>query len=114
MLARTEFAMRASNVRRLSGTFVHFGILLTVFAVGPAAFGADYTITDLGTLGGASSQSFRMSGSGAVAGFSANSSGSQHAFLYGNGILKDLGTLGGTASQALGINAAGRWSATLI
>jgi probable HAF family extracellular repeat protein len=59
-----------------------------------------YTITDLGTLGGAGTNSTAtdMNFAGWVAGNSnLTAGGPQHAFLwYGGGMLKDLGTLGGS------------------
>jgi probable HAF family extracellular repeat protein len=82
------------------------GLYVLGFTVSASA--ADYTITDLGTLGGTSSAAFRMNGSGAVAGYSSTSSGSQHAFVFSGTAMVDLGTLGGTASQALGISASGQ------
>src|SRR5689334_12783428 len=68
-----------------------------------------YTVTDLGTLGGVSSEVFYSSGqninaSGHVIGTSRIGQGS-HAFLYteADGML-DLGTLGGPSSFATGLN----------
>jgi probable HAF family extracellular repeat protein len=62
-----------------------------------------YTTTDLGTLGGASSYSYRMSDTGQVVG-QADTATETHAFLYDSthGMV-DLGTLGGTFSMANGI-----------
>jgi probable HAF family extracellular repeat protein len=68
-----------------------------------------YTVTDLGTLGGASSQANGINDSGQVVGYAYTPSGSTHAFLYSGGIMTDLGTLpGGTQSVAYGINASGQ------
>lgn len=67
-----------------------------------------YTITDLGTLGGASADARAINDSGQVVGASATASGDTHAFLWtATGGMKDLGTLGGTFSRALGINSLG-------
>jgi probable HAF family extracellular repeat protein len=76
-----------------------------------------YTVTDLGTLGGAgtNSNAFELNNAGWVSG-SANlvSNGPQHAFLwYAGGKLKDLGTLDGAAcptcnSAANGPNPSGQ------
>jgi probable HAF family extracellular repeat protein len=41
-----------------------------------------YTVTDLGTLGGAWSEAFGLNGSGLVVGRSETAAGKQHAFLY--------------------------------
>src|SRR5262245_57737390 len=66
-----------------------------------------YTITDLGTLGGASSYAYGLSPTGYVVGTAQTAAGLSHAFLYRDGEMTDLGTLGGAASTALGVNTAG-------
>jgi probable HAF family extracellular repeat protein len=67
-----------------------------------------YTITDLGTLGGASADARAINDTGQVVGASATASGEVHAFLWtAAGGMKDLGTLGGTFSRAFGINSLG-------
>ena len=69
-----------------------------------------YTITDLGTLGGSSSGAGGINNSGQVVGWSditGNSAG--RAFLYDGTAMQDLGTLGGTTSEALGINDSGQF-----
>ena len=70
-----------------------------------------YTVTDLGTLGGAGTNStaFEMNNAGWVAGSSnLTSGGPQHAFLwYGGGHLRDLGTLDGPACPACNSGADG-------
>jgi probable HAF family extracellular repeat protein len=68
----------------------------------------DYTVTDLGTLGGSISGGSGINSSGQVAGYSYTRSGAEHAFLYTNGTMHDLGTLGGTLSIGLGINDSGQ------
>lgn len=68
-----------------------------------------YTITDLGTLGGSSSQALSLNAAGVVAGWSSTLDGPTHAFLFSGGGLLDLGTLpGGSNSFAQGINNAGQ------
>ncbi len=63
-----------------------------------------YTITDLGTLGGAS-EAFAISNNGQVAGRYATGSGSTYqAFFWKDGVMQELGTLGGDSSQAYGVN----------
>ena len=62
------------------------------------------TMTDLGTLGGLSSDPYDINDNGQVVGFAELTDGQQHAFLYSNGIMTDLGALGGTFSCAYSIN----------
>ena len=69
-----------------------------------------YTLTDLGTLGGATTIPFGINDSGSVVGWSAAVIAGQqyeHAFLYSGGSMTDLGVLGGTWSIARGINNSG-------
>ena len=67
--------------------------------------GRGYSITDLGTLGGTSSEAAAVNNPGDVVGSSTTAAGVSHAFLYRNGLMFDLGTLpGGSASQATAIN----------
>lgn len=64
-----------------------------------------YSITDLGTLGGVSSEAAGVNRFGEVVGSSATAAGVSHAFLYRNGQMFDLGTLpGGTNSYGVAIN----------
>ena len=73
-------------------------------------------ITDLGTLGGASSSTTgtaivggrTLNERGDVVGDSTTASGEAHAFLWRNGRMTDLGTLGGTFSSATGVNDRGQ------
>jgi len=90
------------------------GILLLIFAILTAytrtASGQrrplpSFAITDLGTLGGESSEAAAVNSFGDVAGRSTTSAGATHAFLHRNGEMVDLGTLpGGSASYATAIN----------
>jgi len=67
-----------------------------------------FTITDLGTLGGASADARAINNPGQVVGASATASGDTHAFLWtATDGMKDLGTLGGNFSRAFGINSRG-------
>ena len=68
-----------------------------------------YTVTDLGTLGGAFSQAFGINNKGAVVGYATLPGDTiLHAFVWRKGIITDLGTLAGTdpvpASGAYSIN----------
>lgn len=75
----------------------------TLVAQRPAAQG--YSITDLGTLGGTSSEAAGVNNLGEVVGASTTATGVSHAFLYRNGLMFDLGTLpGGSDSHATAIN----------
>jgi probable HAF family extracellular repeat protein len=89
-------------------------VCLTVLALAPLAVvrrgraqmsSPSYTVTDLGTLGGAQSQAFGISACGRVVGDSwPSNSTSNHPFIWSNGQLTDLGTLGGGTGTALSLN----------
>src|SRR5579863_3124002 len=61
-----------------------------------------YTVVDLGPLGGTYSQAFSMNGKGVVSGIATAAGGDAHAILWENGLKRDLGTLGGPDSGAFG------------
>jgi len=66
-----------------------------------------YTITDLGTLGGATTKAMGIDEDGQVAG--ASQSGSYlTAFLWDDGTMTNLGALGGRVSYAFDINNSGQ------
>jgi probable HAF family extracellular repeat protein len=76
----------------------------------------DGVVTDLGTLGGFSSQANDVNDAGQIVGNAETApppgadafrTGPTHAFLYEGGAMKDLGTLGGTVSRGLAINNGG-------
>jgi probable HAF family extracellular repeat protein len=75
----------------------------------PGAWGQQYALVDLGTLGGTSSMAQGVNASGAVVGFSANAFSSTDAFLYcdGDGLMDDLAMPGSSASTAAAISRAG-------
>lgn len=94
-------------MRRVAMVVVSIAALLTTTrgpsaqaAGGPA--GPRYSVTGLGTAGGAS-EAFAVNDTGQVAGRYATGSGYQ-AFLWKDGVMQGLGTLGGDSSEAYGIN----------
>lgn len=76
-----------------------------------AAHATNWTITDLGTLGGGRTVGYGINNSGQVVGSSYKAGDTKtHAFITGaNGIgIIDLGTLGGASSTAFAVNASGQ------
>lgn len=64
-----------------------------------------YSLTDLGTLGGAASVARDINNLGEVVGWTNIGNGQRRAFLYRDGTMTDLGTLvGGSYSEAMAIN----------
>src|SRR4051812_2727612 len=65
----------------------------------------NYSITNLGSLGGTFSIPLSMNSRGAIVGvaYTANNA-AEHAFIATHGVMTDLGTLGGASAEALGIN----------
>ena len=61
------------------------------------ATAVEYTITDLGTLGGPSSFALGINNNAQVVGFADTVAAPGHAFLYSSGVMTDLGTLYGNA-----------------
>jgi probable HAF family extracellular repeat protein len=82
-------------------------VLFICLAAAEQSFGIQYTIVDLGTLGGTSSWANDINNSGQVVGRS-YIAGKEvyHAFLYNGGVMQDLGYIGdiGGSSIAFGIN----------
>lgn len=74
-------------------------VQIGAFRAGVWDFGGSGAVSDLGTLGGASSRGMAMNVQGHVAGVSQTASGAEHAFRWADGEMTDLGTLGGTTSK---------------
>jgi probable HAF family extracellular repeat protein len=94
--------------------FAGFGLLALSILHSAMAQAQQYTLTDLGTLGGQNSYGTGINATGEVVGYSSYTAenAEQHAFLYSKGSMQDLGTLGGTYSVGYGINAAGQVTGT--
>lgn len=83
--------------------------LLMGLALSTPVVALNYSITDLGTLGGASSNATALNDNGQVVGYSSIAGDTvTHAFLYSYGTMTDLGTLGGSYSSANDINNSGQ------
>ncbi len=73
------------------------------------AHAVSYVIQDLGTLGGADSYAYGVNQLGQVVGVSDAADGTQHAFLWQNGVMTHLG-----AGYACGINDSGQVALTAM
>jgi probable HAF family extracellular repeat protein len=104
----------ASNVRKggeMKSRTLTCTTSLIIFATAvltPLTAQVQYTVTDLGGLGGSFSAPNTINNLGQVAG-SASLPGDEvgHAFFWSNGKITDLGTLGGPVSVGAGINESG-------
>jgi probable HAF family extracellular repeat protein len=101
-----------ARVRRFIAVAIGSSGMLACLALSPVANAQQYTLTDLGTLGGLESWGTGINANGQVVGYSYVSGTHSHAFLYSNGMMTDLGTLGGFSSDlfsyAYGINDTGQ------
>jgi probable HAF family extracellular repeat protein len=76
-----------------------------VLALTLPALAQTYTVINLGTLGGDSSEASAINNRGEVVGRSKTGAGQTHGFVYRAGVMVDLGTLAdGTYSHATAIN----------
>ena len=99
--------MRRRTIVSLAAPLL-LGVALPIAAAPPASAAQPYVIVDIGSLAGATGQSFAsaINAAGDVIGASDVAGGHQHAVLFKNGALSDLGTLpGGTDSLAVAVNA---------
>jgi probable HAF family extracellular repeat protein len=61
------------------------------FAATPVQAAQDFTLVDLGTLGGSGSYGAAVTNGGIVVGCADTASGETHAFIYQAGTMRDLG-----------------------
>ena len=74
----------------------------------PRSEAAEWSVTDLGSLGGFFTVPFGLNDAGQVVGFSFVEGNAQgHAYLFDSGKMRDLGTFGGSNSVGWAINSAG-------
>lgn len=93
-------------------TFPRITIAITLITIliitQPVSADSQYTITDLGTLGGSFSYARAINDNMQIVGGSDTSTGERHAFIWENGVMTDLGTLGGSFSFASALNNLGQ------
>ncbi len=76
--------------------------------VASASFGiGQYSITEIGTFRGNSSNAFAVNSSGQVTGWADDSSGVNRGYIWSNGTMTHLGNLGGGRSEGNAINESG-------
>lgn len=98
-------ALRLASARHLLA-FMGLAVLL---AAPPARAQARYTVTDLGTLGGKTSQAYAINSANQIVGQADTSvSGQSHAFFYSQGQMTDIDTAGSSISVAYGLNNLGQ------
>ncbi|HTL28937.1 MAG TPA: hypothetical protein VL282_06950, partial [Tepidisphaeraceae bacterium] len=108
--------LRANRGRSISQrvqkcrTVMRFAVQAAVETLENRRLLSGYTLTDLGTLGGANSAAYAINDSGQVTGWAdTGDPGTSHAFLYSNGSMSDLGSLNGdSTSEGRAINASGQ------
>ncbi len=77
----------------------------SLIAIGASAQTTHYTLTDLGSVGGAPGQPFSITNTNLVAGAALRTDGTLHAMLWYKGARTDLGTLGLRISNSLAFSA---------
>ena len=82
---------------------VNLGIAGLVIA-SPAAASTEYTVTDLGTLGGIGSTAAGVNESGDVAGTSNTSWGEPHGFRWRDGVMAGIHAMGGWGAEAFDVS----------
>ena len=95
------------NARAIRLTLIgSLGVALAL--VSGSSLATTFRLTDLGTLGGTSSEGVALNASGQATGFSTTAGGETHAFRWDGTTMLDLGTLGGANSRGRAINASGQ------
>ena len=100
--------MKCSSCRMMWAQRVFLiGLALALLLALPrSAFGVNYQIESLGTLGGTFARAYGVSGPW-IAGQSKIADGSVRGFLWSDGDMLELETLGGTSSHAQSVNSHG-------
>jgi probable HAF family extracellular repeat protein len=95
--------------------FLAAAMALTLVIALPSALAANprpevvqFSLVDLGTLGGVESHAYAINKLGLVAGDSLTSTQENHGFLWESGTMRDLGTLGGNQSTVAALNDRGQ------
>jgi probable HAF family extracellular repeat protein len=109
----TQFVSSTELVANITiapdATLASYDVMVTTSSgkggIGTELFVITAKTTDLGTLGGATSEALGVNNYTQVVGWSNVPSGDEHAFLWTKaGGMQDLGTLGGSSSRATAIN----------
>jgi probable HAF family extracellular repeat protein len=102
--------LRSVEVNMRNSIRLTFLLVMLVTLRTSAAWGqVEYTVTDLGTLGGTGSLGTAVNNRGQVSGKSFLPDDTEiHAFVWENGVMVDLGTLGGSPSEASFLNQRGQ------
>jgi probable HAF family extracellular repeat protein len=96
-----------SSCTGLKRKLASVAVLVFSVASGIAHAASDWTVIDIGTLGGPGSHGAAVNNRGVVVGCADVATGGTHAFAYRNGVMHDLGTGAGAAtgnSCALAVN----------
>ncbi|MGW4946068.1 hypothetical protein ACWEOZ_31315 [Actinoplanes sp. NPDC004185] len=102
-------------MRTLLAAVITATVAATALATPATAAPRHYTVTDLGTLGGLSTEVYDLNDKGIAVGRSLTADGELHAFSWRNGRLTDLPTLpGGHYAEAHGINENGTIAGTAL
>lgn len=100
------FAFGINNAGKVTGQFYQLTLPNNGASsiVQDAFLYANGSTTDLGNLGGATSNGWSINDRGEISGSSDLPNGDKHASIFAHGTITDLGTLGGTTSSGGGIN----------